>query len=128
MGSDLFETLFRVTEPVTDVVIPEMDADDGLGYLQGEKMSYVNRTASEGTLLAHVDGGVPNMIVELDKQNEFALGQAIYFFEVAVAIAGYLNGINPFDQPGVEAYKRNMFGLLGKPGYEELTAELKARL
>ncbi len=125
---NLFETLFRVTEPVTDVVIPEMDADDGLGYLQGEKMSYVNRTASEGTLLAHVDGGVPNMIVELDKQNEFALGQAIYFFEVAVAIAGYLNGINPFDQPGVEAYKRNMFGLLGKPGYEELTAELKARL
>ena len=124
----LFETLFRVTDPVTDVVIPEMDADDGLGYLQGEKMSYVNRTASEGTLLAHVDGGVPNMIVELDKQNEFALGQAIYFFEVAVAIAGYLNGINPFDQPGVEAYKRNMFGLLGKPGYEELTAELKARL
>ena len=125
---NLFETLLRVTEPVTDVVIPEMDADDGLGYLQGEKMSYVNRTASEGTLLAHVDGGVPNMIVELDKQNEFALGQAIYFFEVAVAIAGYLNGINPFDQPGVEAYKRNMFGLLGKPGYEELTAELKARL
>ena len=125
---NLFETLLRVTEPVSDVVIPEMDADDGLGYLQGEKMSYVNRTASEGTLLAHVDGGVPNMIVELDKQNEFALGQAIYFFEVAVAISGYLNGINPFDQPGVEAYKRNMFGLLGKPGYEELTAELKARL
>ena len=125
---NLFETLLRVTEPVSDVVIPETDADDGLGYLQGETMSYVNRTASEGTLLAHVDGGVPNMIVELDKQNEFALGQMIYFFEVAVAISGYLNGINPFDQPGVEAYKRNMFGLLGKPGYEELTAELKARL
>ncbi|WP_396415971.1 glucose-6-phosphate isomerase [Leuconostoc citreum] len=125
---NLFETLFRVTEPVTDLVIPEMDADDGLGYLQGEKMSYVNRTASEGTMLAHVDGGVPNMIIELDKQNEFALGQAIYFFEVAVAIAGYLNGINPFDQPGVEAYKRNMFGLLGKPGYEEITNKLKIRL
>ena len=125
---NLFETLFRVTEPVTDVVIPEMDADDGLGYLQGEKMSYVNRTASEGTLLAHVDGGVPNMIVELDKQNEFALGQAIYFFEVAVAISGYLNGINPFDQPGVEAYKRNMFGLLGKPGYEDITYQLQQRL
>lgn len=125
---NLFETLFRVTEPVTDVVIPEMDADDGLGYLQGEKMSYVNRTASEGTLLAHVDGGVPNMIVEVDKQNEFALGQAIYFFEVAVAISGYLNGINPFDQPGVEAYKRNMFGLLGKPGYEDITYQLQQRL
>lgn len=124
----LFETLFRVTDPVTDVVIPEMDADDGLGYLQGEKMSYVNRTASEGTLLAHVDGGVPNMIVEVDKQNEFALGQAIYFFEVAVAISGYLNGINPFDQPGVEAYKRNMFGLLGKPGYEDITYQLQQRL
>ena len=125
---NLFETLFRVTDPVTDVVIPEMDADDGLGYLQGKKMSYVNRTASEGTLLAHVDGGVPNMIVELDKQNEFALGQAIYFFEVAVAISGYLNGINPFDQPGVEAYKRNMFGLLGKPGYEDITYQLQQRL
>ena len=125
---NLFETLFRVTEPVTDVVIPEMDADDGLGYLQGEKMSYVNRTASEGTLLAHADGGVPNMIVEVDKQNEFALGQAIYFFEVAVAISGYLNGINPFDQPGVEAYKRNMFGLLGKPGYEDITYQLQQRL
>ena len=124
----LFETLFRVTDPVTDGVIPEMDADDGLGYLQGEKMSYVNRTASEGTLLAHVDGGVPNMIVEVDKQNEFALGQAIYFFEVAVAISGYLNGINPFDQPGVEAYKRNMFGLLGKPGYEDITYQLQQRL
>ncbi|MCT0953651.1 glucose-6-phosphate isomerase [Weissella cibaria] len=125
---NLFETLFRVTDPVTDVVIPEMDADDGLGYLQGKKMSYVNRTASEGTLLAHVDGGVPNMIVELEKQNEFALGQAIYFFEVAVAISGYLNGINPFDQPGVEAYKRNMFGLLGKPGYEDITYQLQQRL
>ncbi len=125
---NLFETLFRVTEPVTDVVIPKMDSDDGLGYLQGEKMSYVNRTASEGTLLAHVDGGVPNMIIEVDKQNEFALGQAIYFFEVAVAISGYLNGINPFDQPGVEAYKRNMFGLLGKPGYEDITYQLQQRL
>ena len=125
---NLFETLFRVTDPVTDVVIPEMDADDGLGYLQGKKMSYVNRTASEGTLLAHVDGGVPNMIVELGKQNEFALGQAIYFFEVAVAISGYLNGINPFDQPGVEAYKRNMFGLLGKPGYEDITYQLQQRV
>lgn len=96
--------------------------------LQGEKMSYVNRTASEGTLLAPVDGGVPNMIIEVDKQNEFALGQAIYFFEIAVAISGYLNGINPFDQPGVEAYKRNMFGLLGKPGYEDITYQLQQRL
>lgn len=78
--------------------------------------------------MAHVDGGVPNMIVEVDKQNEFALGQGIYFFEVPVAISGYLNGINPFDQPGVEAYKRNMFGLLGNPGYEDITYQLQQRL
>ncbi|GAK31485.1 glucose-6-phosphate isomerase [Weissella oryzae SG25] len=125
---NLFETLVRVTEPLSDVVIPEADADDGLAYLEDKTMSYVNRRASEGTMLAHVDGGVPNMIVELDQQNEFALGQMIYFFEAAVAISGYLNGINPFDQPGVEGYKRNMFGLLGKPGYEELTTELESRL
>ena len=125
---NLFETLVRITEPNSDVTIPVSDAEDGLEYLQGKNMSYVNRRASEGTMLAHVDGGVPNMIVELDKQNEFALGQMIYFFEVAVAISGYLNGINPFNQPGVEGYKRNMFGLLGKPGYESLTAELEARL
>ena len=78
--------------------------------------------------LFRVDGGVPNMVVELDKQNAFTLGQAIYFFEVSVAIAGYLNGGHPFDQPGLEAYKRNMFGLLGKPGYEEITNKLKMRL
>ncbi|MDR3190124.1 MAG: glucose-6-phosphate isomerase [Lactobacillaceae bacterium] len=125
---NLFETLLRVEEPVTDVVIPEMDADDGLGYLQGETMSYVNKKASDGTLLAHMDGGVPNMVIDLAKQDEYHLGYVIYFFEIAVAISGYLNGINPFDQPGVEAYKKNMFGLLGKPGFEELTAELTARL
>lgn len=125
---NLFETLIRVSEPKEDVVIPSSDADDGLAYLQGKTMSFVNRMASEGTLLAHVDGGVPNMVIELDEQNEFALGYMIYFFEIAVAISGYLNGINPFDQPGVEAYKKNMFALLGKPGFEEMTAELRARL
>lgn len=125
---NLFETLVRVTEPVTDVTIPTMDADDGLGYLQGETMSYVNRMASDGTLLAHVDGGVPNMVVEIEKQDAYHLGYMIYFFEIAVGISGYLNGINPFNQPGVEAYKKNMFGLLGKPGYESLTEELRARL
>ncbi|RRG17545.1 glucose-6-phosphate isomerase [Weissella viridescens] len=125
---NLFETLVRIDTPVSDVTIPVSDADDGLGYLEGKTMSYVNKTASDGTLLAHVDGGVPNMIVELDQQNEFALGYMIYFFELAVGISGYLNGINPFNQPGVEAYKSNMFALLGKPGYEEKTAELRARL
>lgn len=125
---NLFETLIRVSEPKEDVVIPKSDAEDGLAYLEGKTMSFVNRMASEGTLLAHVDGGVPNMVVELDEQNEFALGYMIYFFEIAVGISGYLNGINPFDQPGVEAYKKNMFALLGKPGFEEITAELRARL
>ena len=125
---NLFETLIRVSEPKEDVVIPSSDAEDGLAYLEGKTMRFVNRMASEGTLLAHVDGGVPNMVVELDEQNEFALGYMIYFFEIAVGISGYLNGINPFDQPGVEAYKKNMFALLGKPGFEEITAELRARL
>ena len=125
---NLFETLIRVTEPKEDVVIPASDAEDGLAYLEGKTMGFVNRMASEGTMLAHVDGGVPNMVVELDEQNEFALGHMIYFFEIAVGISGYLNGINPFDQPGVEAYKKNMFALLGKPGFEEITAELRARL
>lgn len=125
---NLFETLIRVAEVKEDVVIPASDADDGLSYLEGKTMGFVNRMASEGTLLAHVDGGVPNMVVELDEQNEFALGYMIYFFEIAVGISGYLNGVNPFDQPGVEAYKKNMFALLGKPGFEEITAELRARL
>ena len=91
-------------------------------------MSYDNKKAYQGVVLAHTDGGVPVMTVNIDKQDEFTLGYLISFFEYAVAVSGYLNGINPFNQPGVEAYKRNMFGLLGKPGYEDLTKELNARL
>jgi glucose-6-phosphate isomerase len=126
---NLMETVLKVATPVSDIVIPSAEADlDGLGYLQGKDMSYVNDTAMQGVVLAHVDGGVPNMIVEIEKQDEFSLGYLIYFFEIAVGISGYLNGINPFDQPGVEAYKSNMFALLGKPGYEEKTKELQARL
>jgi len=96
--------------------------------LQGKDVDFVNKKAADGVLLAHTDGNVPNMIVTLPEQDEFTLGYAIYFFELAIGISGYLNGINPFNQPGVEAYKKNMFALLGKPGFEELGAELNARL
>ena len=91
-------------------------------------MSVVNRKAFEGTVLAHTEGGVPNMVLEVPELNEFELGYMIYFFEKACAISGYLLGVNPFDQPGVESYKKNMFALLGKPGYEAQKAELEAKL
>lgn len=126
---NLFETVVRVDKPRKNVIIPSLDEDlDGLGYLQGKDVDYVNKKATDGVLLAHTDGGVPNTFLTLPKRDEFTLGYTIYFFELAIAISGYLNGINPFDQPGVEAYKKNMFALLGKPGYEELGAELNARL
>ena len=125
----LFETVVRVDKPRKNVLIPELAEDlDGLGYLQGKDVDFVNKKATDGVLLAHTDGGVPNMFVTLPEQDEFTLGYTIYFFELAIALSGYLNGINPFDQPGVEAYKKNMFALLGKPGFEELGAELNARL
>ncbi|WP_390409468.1 glucose-6-phosphate isomerase [Lacticaseibacillus jixiensis] len=126
---NLMETVVWVENPTKDVEIPvEKGSLDGLEFLEGKKMSYVNRKAYEGVVLAHTDGGVPVMTVSIDKQDAFTLGYLISFFEYAVAISGYLNGINPFNQPGVEAYKKNMFGLLGKPGYEDLTKELNARL
>lgn len=126
---NLFETVIRIDKPRKNILIPEMAEDlDGLGYLQGKDVDFVNKKATDGVLLAHTDGGVPNMFVTLPQQDEFTLGYTIYFFELAIAVSGYLNGINPFDQPGVEAYKANMFALLGKPGFEELGAELNARL
>ena len=126
---NLMETVVWVENPAKDVTIPvEKGSKDGLEFLEGKKMSYVNKKAYQGVVLAHTDGGVPVMTVNIDKQDEFTLGYLISFFEYAVAVSGYLNGINPFNQPGVEAYKRNMFGLLGKPGYEDLTKELNARL
>ncbi len=126
---NLMETVVWVENPNKDVTIPvEKGSKDGLEFLEGKKMSYVNRKAYEGVVLAHTDGGVPVMTVSVDQQDAFTLGYLISFFEYAVAISGYLNGINPFNQPGVEAYKRNMFGLLGKPGYEDLTKELNERL
>ena len=125
----VFETAIRIEKPRKNINIPELDADlDGLGYLQGKDVDFVNKKAADGVLLAHTDGNVPNMIVTLPEQDEFTLGYAIYFFELAIGVSGYLNGINPFNQPGVEAYKRNMFALLGKPGFEELSKELNDRL
>lgn len=126
---NIFETVIRVDKPRKNILIPEMAEDlDGLGYLQGKDVDYVNKKATDGVLLAHTDGGVPNMFVTLPEQDAFTLGYTIYFFELAIGLSGYLNSVNPFDQPGVEAYKKNMFALLGKPGFEELSAELNARL
>ncbi len=125
----LFETVLCVDNPKTDVVIEE-DADnvDGLNFLAGKGMDFVNKKAFEGTLLAHTDGGVPNLIVRLKALDEYTFGQLVYFFEKACAISGYMLGVNPFNQPGVESYKKNMFALLGKPGYESERAILEARL
>ena len=125
----LFETVFMFNEPKAELII-EADEEnvDGLNFLAGKGMSYINRKAFEGTVLAHTDGGVPNIIIEAERMDEENLGEMIYFFEKACAISGYILGVNPFDQPGVESYKKNMFALLGKPGYEELADSLKARL
>ncbi|MGX7243463.1 glucose-6-phosphate isomerase [Enterococcus quebecensis] len=126
---NLFETVVKVETPRHVVSIPELTEDlDGLGYLQGKEIDFVNTKAFEGTLLAHTDGGVPNMIVKIPAMDAYSLGYVMYFFEIAVGISGYLNGVNPFDQEGVEAYKKNMFALLGKPGFEDLAKELNARL
>ncbi|GAW64527.1 glucose-6-phosphate isomerase [Ligilactobacillus acidipiscis DSM 15836] len=126
---NLMETVIRVSSPQADTKIPADEENlDGLEYLSGKTMNYVNGKAMQGVVLAHTDGNVPNMIVNIPDQTEYTLGYLIYFFEAAVAISGYLNGINPFNQPGVEAYKKNMFALLGRPGYEDLTKELNARL
>ncbi|NOU93003.1 glucose-6-phosphate isomerase [Paenibacillus sp. LMG 31456] len=125
----LFETVIQVAE-VSEQITIGTDADnlDGLNFLSGKTMDFVNKKAFEGTMLAHTDGGVPNLIVTLPDTSAYTFGYMVYFFEKACAISGYLLGVNPFDQPGVEAYKANMFALLGKPGYEKEKAELEARL
>ncbi|MCZ0717637.1 glucose-6-phosphate isomerase [Aerococcus kribbianus] len=126
---NIFETVIKVAEAEKNVTIPELAEDlDGLAYLQGKDVDYVNTKAFQGTVLAHTDGQVPNLIVEIPKMDAYSLGYLIYFFEIAVGISGYLNGVNPFDQPGVEAYKKNMFALLGKPGFEDLAKDLNQRL
>ncbi|MGE5673481.1 MAG: glucose-6-phosphate isomerase [Mycobacterium leprae] len=125
----LYETVLMVERPAVDVPVPnDPDNIDGLNFLSGQSMDFVNKKAFEGTLLAHTDGGVPNLVVTMPELSEFAYGEMLYFFEKACAVSGYMLGINPFDQPGVEAYKQNMFALLGKPGFEERRAELQKRL
>ena len=125
----MFETVMDIQKPKQDLYIKELEGNfDGLNFLSNQDMSLVNRKAMEGTILAHTEGGVPNVVLEVPEINAFEFGYMVYFFEKACAISGYLLGVNPFDQPGVESYKRNMFALLGKPGYEELTASLLEKL
>ncbi|KGX89527.1 glucose-6-phosphate isomerase [Pontibacillus halophilus JSM 076056 = DSM 19796] len=126
---DLFETVLHVEQPKSDVTISEEEQNlDGLNYLAGETVDFVNEKAYEGTLLAHTDGQVPNLVLHVPKLDAYTFGYLVYFFEKACAISGYILGVNPFDQPGVEAYKKNMFALLGKPGFEELKSQLEKRL
>ena len=125
----LFETAILVDAPRKDITIEANEENlDGLNFLSGKTLDYVNLQAAQGTALAHTDGGVPNLAVRVPELNAYNFGKLVYFFEMACAISGYILGVNPFDQPGVEAYKKNMFALLGKPGYEDLQSELLARL
>ncbi|MGN8967738.1 glucose-6-phosphate isomerase [Intestinimonas sp. HCP28S3_D6] len=125
----LLETVVKFSKSRRTITIPnDPDNVDGLNFLSGKPLQFVAEQAMRGTLLAHVDGGVPNLVVEADARDERTVGQLIYFFEYACGLSGYLLGVNPFDQPGVEAYKKNMFALLGKPGYEVQKAALEARL
>lgn len=125
----MFETVMNVEKSRCEVTIQKEDVDlDGLNYLAGKTMDFVNKSAMNGTILAHTDGNVPNLMVKIPEQNEFYLGELFYFFEFACGVSGYLLGINPFNQPGVESYKKNMFALLGKPGYEDMTEALLKRL
>ncbi|MEH7237278.1 glucose-6-phosphate isomerase [Bacillus sp. JJ1562] len=126
---DLFETVINIEKSRHELIVEAEENDlDGLNYLAGKSVDFVNTKAFEGTMLAHTDGGVPNLIVHVPEMDEYSFGYLVYFFEKACAMSGYLLGVNPFDQPGVEAYKVNMFALLGKPGYEEKKAELEKRL
>ena len=125
----MFETVVDVKNAKQDLYL-ENDKDnlDGLNFLTDQNMSVVNRKAMEGTILAHTEGGVPNLVIEVDKLDEYNFGEMVYFFEKACAISGYMLGVNPFNQPGVESYKKNMFALLGKPGYESQKEELERKL
>ncbi len=125
----MFETVLNVEEPKCHLTIGEEPVDlDGLNYLAGKTVDFVNKSAMNGTILAHTDGNVPNLMVKIPCQDEFFLGELFYFFEFACGVSGYVLGVNPFNQPGVESYKKNMFALLGKPGYEKEREELLKRL
>ena len=125
----MYETVLNVEESTEEIVIQEEPVDlDGLNYLKGKTVDFLNKSAMNGTMLAHTDGNVPNLVVNIPKQDEFSLGQLFYFFEFACGVSGYILGVNPFNQPGVESYKKNMFALLGKPGYEAEREELLKRL
>ena len=125
----LFETVVDIKKPKADFFVKDDPANaDGLNFLSNQNMSIVNHKAFEGTILAHTEGGVPNIVLELPEINEHEFGYMVYFFEKACAVSGYVLGVNPFDQPGVESYKKNMFALLGKPGYEDMRTELEAKL
>ena len=125
----MYETVLNVETSREEILINEEPVDlDGLNYLAGKSMDFVNKSAMNGTVLAHTDGNVPNLMVNIPEQNEFYLGELFYFFEFACGVSGYVSGVNPFNQPGVESYKSNMFALLGKPGYEKEREELLKRL
>ena len=126
---NMFETVINIEASREEIILEKEPVDlDGLNYLAGKNVDFVNKSAMNGTILAHTDGCVPNLLVNVPEQNEFYLGQLFYFFEFACGISGYLLGVNPFNQPGVESYKKNMFALLGKPGYEKEREELLKRL
>ncbi len=125
----MFETVMELESPALDITLKEEPVDlDGLNYLAGKTLDFVNKNAMKGTQLAHTDGNVPNLVIRVPEQNEFYLGELFYFFEFACGVSGYILGVNPFNQPGVESYKKNMFALLGKPGFEEQREELLKRL
>ena len=126
---NLFETVINVKDSGSEFIIPNDEANvDGLNFISGKTLDFVNKKAMLATLIAHIDGGVPNILIELDDKSAYSFGYLVYFFELACAVSGYMLGVNPFNQPGVEAYKKNMFALLGKPGYEDMKKELDARI
>ena len=126
---NVFETVLWVKKPRSESIIEETEENiDGLNYLAGKSLQYVNSKAYAGTLMAHMDGGTPSIVLEIDRADAYHFGYLVYFFEKACAVSGYLLGVNPFDQPGVESYKKNMFALLGKPGFEERRKKLETRL